>query len=77
MSERRLYRYYFLLLIVLCSWVSPTLAPPMPLRLVYLIALVLPAILKAPQMLVPVLACFTALGTYGISCSYMPTEKWI
>ena len=28
-------------------------------------------------MLVPVLACFTALGTYGISCSYMPTEKWI
>ena len=77
MSERRLYRYYFLLLIVLCSWVSHTLAPPMPLRLVYLIALVLPAILKAPQMLVPVLACFTALGTYGISCSYMPTEKWI
>ena len=28
-------------------------------------------------MLVPVLVCFTALGTYGISCSYMPTEKWI
>lgn len=65
------------MLIVLCSWVSPTSAPPMPLRLVYLLALVLPAILKAPNMLVPVLACFTALGTYGISCSYMPTEKWI
>ena len=77
MSERRLYIYYFFLLIVLCSWVSPMSAPPMPLRLVYLLALVLPAILKAPNMLVPVLACFTALGTYGISCSYMPTEKWI
>ena len=77
MSERRLYIYYFFLLIVLCSWVSPTSAPPMPLRLVYLLALVLPAIFKAPNMLVPVLACFTALGTYGISCSYMPTEKWI
>jgi O-antigen ligase len=77
MSERRLYIYYFFMLIVLCSWVSPTSAPPMPLRLVYLLALVLPAILKAPNMLVPVLACFTALGTYGISCSYMPTEKWI
>lgn len=81
MSERRLYRrlyiYYFFMLIVLCSWVSPTSAPPMPLRLVYLLALVLPAILKAPNMLVPVLACFTALGTYGISCSYMPTEKRI
>ena len=77
MSEKRLHIYYFLLLVVLCSWVSPTLAPPMPLRLIYLIALVLPAIYKAPNMLVPVLTCFTALGTYGISCSYMPTEKWI
>lgn len=77
MSERRLYIYYFLLLIVLCSWVSPTSAPPMPLRLGYLLALVLPAVTKAPNMLVPVLVCFTALGTYGISCSYMPTEKWI
>ena len=77
MSERRLYIYYFLLLIVLCSWVSPTSAPPMPLRLGYLLALVLPAVTKAPNMLVPVLVCFTALGAYGISCSYMPTEKWI
>lgn len=77
MSERRLYIYYFLLLIVLCSWVSHTSAPPMPLRLGYLLALVLPAVIKAPNMLVPVLVCFTALGTYGISCSYMPTEKWI
>ena len=49
----------------------------MPLRLGYLLALVLPAVIKAPNMLVPVLVCFTALGTYGISCSYMPTEKWI
>ena len=77
MSEKRLHIYYFFLLVVLCSWVSPTLAPPMPLRLFYLMALVLPAIFKAPNMLVPVLACFTALGSYGISCSYMPTEKWI
>lgn len=77
MSEKRLHIYYFLLLVVLCSWVSTTLAPPMPLRLIYLIALVLPAIYKAPNMLVPVLTCFTALGTFGISCSYMPTEKWI
>lgn len=46
----------------------------MPIRLVYLVALIIPAYLYAPNLLVPVLACFTSVAAYGFSCSYMPTE---
>ncbi|MBR5781897.1 MAG: O-antigen ligase family protein [Bacteroidales bacterium] len=77
MSKRLLYLYYFFLLVVLCTWFNTTSAPPMPLRLIYLAALVFPVFLKAPNNLVPIINCFTALGTYGFSRSYMPTEKWI
>ena len=74
MNETRYYKYYFFLLVILCTWFSTIVAPPMPIRLVYLVALIMPAYLYAPNLLVPVLACFTSVAAYGFSCSYMPTE---
>lgn len=77
MIGKRLYIYYFLLLIVLCTWFSSVSAPPMPLRIAFLIALVFPAFYKFTNLFVPVITCFTALAYYGFSLSYMPTEKSI
>lgn len=77
MIGKRLYAYYFFLLVVLCTWFSSTAPPPMPLRILFLAALVVPAFYKFTNIFVPVISCFTALATYGFSLSYMPTEKSI
>lgn len=77
MIGKRLYIYYSLLLVILCTWFSTESAPPMPLRIIFLSALVIPAFYKNTNLLVPVITCFTALAYYGFSRSYMPTEKSI
>lgn len=77
MSQQRLYAYYSLLLVILCTWFSTTSAPPLPLRLVFFAALVVPFFLKNITEYVPVLICFTSIAAYGFSRSYMPTEKYI
>ena len=51
MNETRYYKYYFFLLVILCTWFSTIVAPPMPIRLVYLVALIMPAYLYAPNLL--------------------------
>ena len=73
---KRYYKYYLFLLVILCTWFSTIVAPPMPIRLVYLAALIIPAYLYAPNLIVPVLICFTGIAAYGFSCSYMPTELY-
>lgn len=77
MYQRRLYAYYFFLLVILCTWFSTTSAPPMPLRLAFFTALVVPFFFKNITGYVPVLLCFTSIAAYGFSHSYMPTEKYI
>lgn len=37
---KRYYKYYLFLLVILCTWFSTIVAPPMPIRLVYLAALI-------------------------------------
>ena len=51
-------------------------APPTVFRLIYLVAMIFPAYLKAPRLLIPVTLCFTAISAYGFSCSYLPTEYY-
>ena len=77
MFQRRLYAYYFFLLMILCTWFSTTSAPPMPLRLIFLAALIIPFFFKNITGYVPVILCFTSIAAYGFSHSYMPTEKYI
>lgn len=76
MDKAVFYKYYFVLLVILCTWISTVTPPPMPIRLVYLGALFAPAFIKAQYLIVPVMACFTSAATYGFSCSYMPTELY-
>lgn len=66
--------YYFLLLIFLISWKSPDVAPPTPLRLAFIAAMVLPAIIKYQDWMTPVVICFTAISRYSFSFSYLPYE---
>lgn len=66
--------YYFLLLIVLISWKSPNVAPPTPLRLAFILAMVFPAIIKYQDWMTPVVICFTAISRYSFSFSYLPYE---
>lgn len=74
-KERLLYKYYLFLMVVLCTWISTVSAPPTPIRLLFLIALIGPTF-NNNQFVVPVLLCFTSVASYGFSCSYMPTELY-
>lgn len=74
-KERRLYKYYLFLMVVLCTWISTVSAPPTLIRLLFLVALIGPAINNI-KFVVPVLLCFTSVASYGFSCSYMPTELY-
>lgn len=74
MLSKKIYYYYGFLLLVLCSWTSDSATPPMALRIAYLIALFMPAILTCRTLIPPVIMCFTAIAGYGFSCSFMPTE---
>lgn len=73
MKETFYYKYYFLLLVVLCTWFNTTSAPSVSLRLIFLGVLVIP-FFKVANIMIPVMICFTGVAAYGFSCSYMPTE---
>lgn len=75
-KERKLYKYYLFLMVILCTWTSTVAAPPTPVRLLFLTALIVPILFNNTQLLIPVLACFSAVASYGFSCSYMPTELY-
>lgn len=70
------YSYYLLMLLVLVSWKSDTTAPAMTLRLLYLVALLVPALIK-PKWLPPVLVCFMSITSYGYAYSYLPTMLYL
>lgn len=76
MKKKNIYKYYFVLLLIFCTWFSTTANPPLPLRLIFLIALFIPSLAVSKNILPPVLMCFTSLGYYGISASYMPSELY-
>lgn len=71
-----MYKYYLFLMVMLCTWTSTVTAPPTPFRLLFLTALIAPLLFNKDNFLVPVLACFSAVASYGFSCSYMPTELY-
>lgn len=76
MVKKKLYIYYFVLLLVLCSWVSTASTPPIVVKVFYLFALFTPAVFKSPNMLIPVLICFLSVSLYAFSYSFMPTERY-
>ena len=76
MSLKNIFIYYFLLLVVLCSWSDTVNAPNIIFRLAYLVALVFPIFKAKPNMFPHILICFTSISIYGFSASYLPTEYY-
>lgn len=76
MSLKNIFIYYFLLLVVLCSWSDTVNAPNIIFRLAYLVALVFPIFKAKPNMLPHIIICFTSISMYGFSASYLPTEYY-
>lgn len=74
MSKKALYIYYFILLLLLCSWTDVNTAPNIVIRLAYIAALFYPALKYAPQMFPPMFICFVGSATYYVSSSFMPNE---
>lgn len=74
MSKKALYIYYFIMLLLLCSWTDMNTAPNIVIRLTYITALFFPALKYAPQMFPPVFICFIGTSTYYVSSSFMPNE---
>ncbi len=74
MSKKALYIYYFILLLLLCSWTDMNTAPNIVIRLTYIAALFFPVLKYAPQMFPPIFICFIGTSTYYVSSSFMPNE---
>jgi hypothetical protein len=74
MIEKKLYIYYFVLLLILCSWISTVSTPPIIVKISYLFALFVPALIKKISLLIPILICFLSISVYAFSHSFMPTE---
>lgn len=72
MKNKYLLFYYVILIVILCSWTSTTSSPNLSLRLVYLFALTVPAVLS--ENWVPlVFTCFMTVATQGFAYSYFPS----
>lgn len=74
MSKNLLYIYYFIMLLLLCTWTDVNTAPNIVIRLAYIVALFFPALKYATQMFAPVFICFVGASTYYVSSSFMPNE---
>lgn len=72
-----IYIYYVIMLLILVSWTNTTSTPPELYRIIYLIALMMPAILIAPTMLPIILTLFYTVSNYGCYNSYMPNQTYL
>ena len=76
-SKNFIYLYYGVLLVILTSWTSVTSSPPFPLRLAFLLAVIIPSLRRDDGFLPVVLSFFWALTSNGYSYSYMPTSEYL
>lgn len=76
MSNKDKIRYYVILLLILVSWQSVTSAPNIAIRIVYLVALIVPAI-SVSGWVPAVLTCFATCTLYGFAYSFMPTMVYL
>ena len=68
-----LYIYYALLLLVLSSRQAATTAPPMVLRLAFMAAALLPAVLNKEVCYPAILTMFYTISLDGFAYSYFPS----
>ena len=77
MNTKYLAIYYTLLLLVMMTWTSQDVAPPMPLRIAFLIAVLLPGSRNRHGLFFVAMFCFWTISVYGYAYSYMPTMPGI
>lgn len=71
-KNRNSYVYCIILLIILVSWTSQTTAPPGPVRILYLIAVMIIPFVSQTFMLPAALSCFLIVSKNGFAYSYLP-----
>lgn len=77
MSPRKLLLYYLLLLVVMVSWTNIMAAPPLPVRMAFLVAVLYPGLNDVRGLFVAALTCFWSIASLGYTYSYMPTMPHI
>lgn len=75
-EKKHLILYYIVLLTVLLSWQSTTDSPPMPFRIAFLSASVIPLLGNYSLFLPACLLCFFTISNYGYAMSYMPGQGY-
>ena len=73
MKTKYLAIYYTLLLLVMMTWTSQVEAPPMPLRIAFFIAVLLPGSRNRHGLFFVAMFCFWTISANSYSYSYMPT----
>lgn len=72
--NKNLLYYYGFMLLVLVSWSNPDVLPPLPLRLIYLVALLFPVLTRRSELLPVVLFTAIVISTASYAVSYMPVD---
>lgn len=74
MNGKLIVAYYLLLLVILGSWSNPEVLPALPLRLLYLVALVLPLLIKKSKYVPYIILTYTVISASNYAVSYMPVD---
>ncbi len=77
MRPVRMFFYYLLLLIIMVSWTNIVAAPPLPVRIMFLVAVLYPGLNDVRGLFVAALTCFWSIASLGYAYSYMPTMPHI
>ncbi len=77
MRPGRMFLYYLTLLIIMVSWTNIVASPPLPVRILFLIAVLYPGLNDVRGLLVAALTCFWSIASFGYAYSYMPTMPHI
>lgn len=74
MNNKLIVAYYLLLLVILGSWSNPAVLPALPLRLLYLVALILPLLIKRSKYAPYIILTYTVISASNYAVSYMPVD---
>ena len=74
MNSKLIVAYYLLLLVILGSWSNPEVLPALPLRLLYLVALIMPLLIKKSKYAPYIILTYTVISASNYAVSYMPVD---
>lgn len=77
MRPWKLLLYYLLLLVIMVSWTNMAAAPPLPVRVAFMLAVLYPGLNDVRGLFVAALTCFWSIASLGYAYSYMPTMPTI